>query len=122
MPNNFIKKLCVYQGEIVDMRKYIGAFAMDVISACAYGIDTDSVNNPEHPVVVNAKKIFGRDTNLSIILSVLAPGLARKLGLNFFDPDATKYFDRLTNQIVAERKKLNFSSRVMGKSFLNFQF
>jgi hypothetical protein len=28
---------------------------MDVISACAYGIDIDSINNPDHPIVSNAK-------------------------------------------------------------------
>ena len=80
---------------------------MDVISACAYGIDIDSVNNPEHPVVVNAKKMFGLNANLSIILSIIAPGIAKLLRLNFFDTGATDYFDRLTNQIVTERKKLN---------------
>ena len=89
------------------MREFNGAFAMDVISACAYGIDTDSVNNPEHPVVVNAKKMFGLNANLTRILSIMAPWLATKLRLSFFDTEATDYFDRLTNQIVAERKKLN---------------
>ena len=79
---------------------------MDVISACAYGIKIDSINNPEHPVVLNAKKIFGIDASISTILSITAPNIARFFKLEFLDPKAIKYFDDLTNQIVNERKKL----------------
>ena len=89
------------------MRQCIGAFAMDVICACAYGIKVDSINNPDHPIVVNAKKMFGVNADLGIILSVFAPNIARFLKLEFFDKSAIKYFDELTNQIVAERKKIN---------------
>ena len=93
------------------MRKYVGAFAMDVIAACAYGINIDSINNPDHPIVTNAKKILGIDANLNIILSVMAPSLARFFKLESFDINATNYFDKLTNDIVNERKKLNNCSK-----------
>ncbi|CAG2115328.1 unnamed protein product, partial [Medioppia subpectinata] len=100
--NEFARK-----GETVDMRKYIGAFAMDVISACAYGINPESINNPDHPVVTNAMKILNIDVGVGFITSVMFPKLAKLLGCEPFDIKAVKYFDELTNQILSERKTRN---------------
>ncbi|CAG2167622.1 unnamed protein product [Oppiella nova] len=107
--DSFVNNLGDYEtkGEVVDMRKYIGAFAMDVISACAYGINTESVKNTSHPIVTNAKKILGVDAGIGILLSILAPGLAKLLKLEPFDINAINYFDELTNQILKERKVIN---------------
>ncbi len=79
---------------------------MDVISACAYGIDIDSINNPEHPIVLNAKKILNVDASISVLLSVFAPQFAKFLNLEPFDINAANYFDSLTKKLVEERKKL----------------
>ncbi|CAG2101406.1 unnamed protein product [Medioppia subpectinata] len=91
-------------GETVDMRKYFSAFAMDVISACAYGINVESINNPNHPIVVNAKKILSVNSNLSYAVSVLLPPIARLLRLEPFDTKAIKFLDLLVKDIVNERK------------------
>ncbi|CAG2109785.1 unnamed protein product, partial [Medioppia subpectinata] len=90
--------------ETVDMRKYLGAFAMDVISACAYGINVESINNPNHPIVVNAKKILSVDSSFSYALSILAPPIARMFSVEPFNITAIKYFAKLTEKIVEERK------------------
>ncbi|CAG2108825.1 unnamed protein product [Medioppia subpectinata] len=95
------------QGEPVDMRKYVGAFAMDVISACAYGINVESIDNPNHPIVTNAMKILNTDAGVGIMLSVMIPQLGRLLRAEPFDIKAVKYFDDLTNQILSERKVIN---------------
>jgi hypothetical protein len=97
---------------VVDMRQYVGAFAMDVISACAYGINTDSVKDPNHPIVVNVKKILNVDVSISLFLSVSAPPIARFLKLEPFDIKATNYFDALTNKIIEERKKFNQTQEI----------
>jgi cytochrome P450 family 3 subfamily A len=94
------------------MRQYVGAFAMDVISACAYGINTDSVKDPNDPIVVNVKKILNVDVNISLFLSVSAPPIARFLKLEPFDIKATNYFDALTNKIIEERKKFNQTQEI----------
>ena len=77
---------------------------MDVLTACAYGIELDSINNPNHPVVTNVKKILGVDANISQLLSVLAPPIAKALKLEFLDLEATDYFDSLTELLIKERK------------------
>jgi len=79
---------------------------MDVISACAYGINIDSIDNPSHPIVINAKKILNVNASISILLSVLFPPFAKYLKLEPFDIKAANYFDTLTKRLVEERKKL----------------
>ncbi|CAG2182233.1 unnamed protein product [Oppiella nova] len=103
--DQFVTNLGVYaeNGEVVDMRKYMGAFAMDVISACAYGINVESINNANHPIVVNAKKILSVDSSVGYIVSVLFPPIARFLRLEPFDRNALKFFDFLTERIVRQR-------------------
>ncbi|XP_078612799.1 cytochrome P450 3A8-like [Branchiostoma floridae x Branchiostoma japonicum] len=36
----------------------LSAFAMDVISSTAFGVEVDSLNNPDHPFATHAKAIF----------------------------------------------------------------
>ncbi|CAG2120867.1 unnamed protein product, partial [Medioppia subpectinata] len=93
-------------GQIVDIREHFGAFAMDVISACAYGINVEFINNPNHPIVVKARRMLSVDSSLSNILSILVPPIARFLRLDPMNRQAIDYFDNLTNQIVTEHKKV----------------
>ncbi|CAG2115584.1 unnamed protein product, partial [Medioppia subpectinata] len=72
----------------IDMRKQVGAFAMDVISCCAYGIDVESMTNPNHPIVLNASKILSSDPRPGIIVSALFPAFAKLIGAEPFDVDA----------------------------------
>ncbi|CAG2171470.1 unnamed protein product [Oppiella nova] len=98
-------------GETIDIRKYVGAFAMDVISACAYGINISSIDNHNHPMVMNVKRILATDIRIGLMLSIITPGLARLLRAEPFDPKALQYFDELTEQILTERKKFNKYSK-----------
>lgn len=82
---------------------------MDVISACAYGVNIDSINNPNHPIVLNAKRVLNIDANLSTFLAVFAPTIAKFFKLEMFDINAINYFDILTNKLVEERKNSNLS-------------
>ena len=84
---------------------------MDSISACAYGIKVDSIDNPDHPIVSNVNKFFGLDAPFRVMISILAPKIAQFFKVEFFDMSAVKYFSELTNQIVSERKKINIQSK-----------
>ena len=86
------------------MRQLIGAFAMDVISACAYGIKIDSTNNPDHPIVLSSEKILGTDVNLSMLTSILFPKLAKLLRMNFFNIDSINALDNLINRVKNQRR------------------
>ena len=93
-------------GEFINIRKYLGAFALDVISSCAFGIKVDSINDPNHPMVVNSERFSNFDTSLNRLLCVGFPKLAKLFKLEFFNVNAINYFDKLTHQIVNERKSI----------------
>jgi hypothetical protein len=59
----------VFIGEIIDMKPIVGAFVMDALTSCAFGIQTDSLNHPEHPCVVHAKKAIDLRINLAHYLA-----------------------------------------------------
>ncbi|CAG2168028.1 unnamed protein product, partial [Oppiella nova] len=107
-------------GQTVDIREYMGAFAMDVISACAYGVNVESINNPNHPIVVNARKMLSVDSSVSNILSILVPPIARLFRLDPMDREAINYFDKLTNDIVAERKHAIKTFQFIAKKITDF--
>jgi cytochrome P450 family 3 subfamily A/cytochrome P450 family 3 subfamily C len=101
------------------MRKYIGAFAMDVITSCAYGVNTDSLNNPNHLIVTNAKRILNVDAGIGLFLSIMAPPIAKFFKCEPFDSNSVNFFDAITNKIVKERKKLQQSEENGNKNFFD---
>ena len=89
--------------DIINMNQYIGAFSMDVIAAYGYGIDTNSINNPDHPLVINIEKIFGRNSSLSMIISAFAPSFARLFNICFYQPQIFQKLVEITKSIRQKR-------------------
>ena len=84
---------------------------MDVNSACVFGIKVDSLNQPDHPFLVNMKKVFHMDASFSTILPFIAPKIAKILGLEFFPREPIQYFYKVTEQIITERKLMSHQGR-----------
>lgn len=103
--SNFIDHLkpMAESGERFDMKKFIGSFAMDTIATAGYGIHLDSLSDPNHPVVVNAKKVLNVDASFSMVVSTLFPWLANFFKLEPFDKKAVQFFDDLTSKIIEQR-------------------
>ena len=99
---------------------------MDVIACCGYGVEIDSVRDPNHPVVVNATKILNVDVTFTQIVCFLFPRVAKLLKLDIFDKDSVNYFDKLTFEIVEKRLKETEGKRKLffqSKSYLiSFNF
>ena len=111
--HNFVEHIRPHakSGDVFDIKKYIGGFAMDVIACCAYGIELDSVRTPNHPVVVNAKKILNVDASIRQITCFMFPSVAKFFKLEVFDYDAVKFFDKLTFDIVEKRIKQQLETK-----------
>ena len=75
--NYFISQL---NKGVFDLKYYINGYVMDVICSCGYGIDIESVKNPNHPIVVNATKIFGIDLDITKVLGFVWPQLGKVAG------------------------------------------
>ncbi|CAG2109455.1 unnamed protein product, partial [Medioppia subpectinata] len=94
-------------GKEIDMRKYMGAFTMDNICRCAYGIELNSLENTDHPVLKNIKKLLDPPLTLGLITSAFFPALAKLFGCEPFSIEACNYFADLTKSIIDERKQHN---------------
>ena len=78
---------------------------MDVICSCGYGIDIESVKNPNHPIVVNATKIFGIDLDITKVLGFVWPQLGKLLNFQVLHSDAVIFFGKLSEKLINDRKE-----------------
>ena len=88
----------------------MSAFSIDVILTCAYGINLSTINNPDHQVVQNLHKIMGVEFNLTRIISMIFPKLARWMKLNAFDMNATGFIFEMIEEVIKQRNQLNEQS------------
>lgn len=80
---------------------------MDVIASCGYGINVNSVRQPNHPIVENAKRILGVDASFKFVFTLIFNKIAELFRMEVFDADSINYFDSLTHQIIEERLNQN---------------
>lgn len=97
-------------GEI-DMKKFYGRFTTDVVCSNFFGINVDSINNPDHPLPKNLDKVFfqtGFKRALNMGLFFAAPSLfiwMNKLNLvSVLDQEGLNYIQSLSKQIIDERR------------------
>lgn len=75
-------------GHPIDVKKYFGAFALDVIASCAFGTNVNSLQDPENAIVKNTKKIVSEKARISSAINFLLPGLAKTFNVKPFDHSA----------------------------------
>ncbi|KAH3807041.1 hypothetical protein DPMN_135374 [Dreissena polymorpha] len=99
------------KGAVIEPRKHFGCYTMDVIASTAFGIETDSYNNPEDPFIQNAQKVFTTSTfDPLIILSMLYPRFGTLL-VNLFGYSAywpkgpLQFFSDVTKKVIDGRQK-----------------
>ncbi|XP_013790934.2 cytochrome P450 3A8-like [Limulus polyphemus] len=93
--------------EVIDCKKYFGAFTMDTIVTCAFGTRVDSHKHPDNPFVKYARQLFNANMKPWQLLVLIFPKLASVIGLNFISREITDFFRNTTNQIIEFRRKNN---------------
>lgn len=69
------------QGAVIEIKDLAGRYTTDVIASCAYGIETNSLENPDSIFRIMGKKLFEPSwyTQLRNTLAFLVPDIARLL-------------------------------------------
>ncbi|KAH9498365.1 Cytochrome P450 3A7 [Bulinus truncatus] len=91
----------------VELKEMSGFFALDVIASIAFGIDINTLKNPENRFAQETKKITNPNP-LLFVLAVFFPALApwfTRIGLPFFPNKSMKYLATVIDSIIAERKR-----------------
>ncbi|TKC33295.1 hypothetical protein EI555_005879, partial [Monodon monoceros] len=58
------------KGKPINMKDFFGAYSMDVITGTAFGVNIDSLNNPQDPFVEYSKKILKFNLLSPLIFSI----------------------------------------------------
>ncbi|XP_001498057.2 cytochrome P450 3A12 isoform X1 [Equus caballus] len=97
------------KGMPITLKEFFGAYSMDVITGISFGVNIDSLNNPQHRFVENCKNIlkfhfFDPLTILLSLLPFLSPVL-EVLNILVFPVSAIKFFTKSIKTIKESRLK-----------------
>lgn len=93
----------------VEMNDLLGRFTTDVIGTCAFGIECNSLKDPNATFRQMGKKVFDQPKLGSIGRIIVAsfPALARMLGMRAHHKDVTDFFLNAVKETVAYREQNN---------------
>uniref|UniRef100_A0A1Y1KLX5 Cytochrome P450 n=1 Tax=Photinus pyralis TaxID=7054 RepID=A0A1Y1KLX5_PHOPY len=92
----------------MQMKDVFGRFTNDIIATCAFGINCDSMRNPQNEFYLMGKDITsftGFWANLRKVFTLLFPRLAKRLQITFFSKRATHFFATLIRENIASREQ-----------------
>lgn len=94
------------QTQEVNMREYLARFTTDVIGSCAFGLECDSIRNPESEFREMGKKMFNvtQLQSLKLMASMLKRDWARRLGVQFNSTEVNQFVLQLVRKTVAYRR------------------
>lgn len=89
----------------VNLKEVFGNLTMDVICRCAFGIKTNTHNDPNNAFVKNSLRFFNmtwRDKLRAALFMTIPP--LRKLGLSIFNPEPLSKFREMIRAIIVKRE------------------
>jgi cytochrome P450 family 6 len=80
-------------------------FTTDVLASCAFGINSQSLKNPDEEFSRYVRNIFDLDLRrgLALLLAFLAPSLKNLLRLKFLEDKTTNYIRQMVWSAVEYR-------------------
>ncbi|XP_021930152.1 cytochrome P450 6j1-like [Zootermopsis nevadensis] len=120
---NCAKELAQYldretaEGPVVEVKEAMGRFTTDVITSCAFGIDSNSLKNPEAEFRRYLRNIFGPSVRQEIVslMAFFAPHFQNFIRLKFLDDNTSNFIRRTVWRTVEYREK----NEISRKDFLN---
>ncbi|KRT80272.1 cytochrome P450 [Oryctes borbonicus] len=91
----------------VDAKDISARFTTDVIGNCAFGIECNSLKDPNTEFRIKGKRLINltRFENIIIFLGMTFPNLMKFLGAPFFPKEATQFFLNITRDTTQYREK-----------------
>jgi cytochrome P450 family 6 len=91
----------------LEIRDILGRFMTDVIASCAFGLETDCINNPTSRFREMGKRMikFPKSKALKLILASTFQEKARLLGVRWNDADVSEFFMNVVRETIHYRKE-----------------
>ncbi|XP_060529205.1 cytochrome P450 6a2-like isoform X2 [Cylas formicarius] len=96
--------------KIVNIKEVLSRFTMDVIGNCAFGIDCNTMNNPNNDFSLYGNRIFERNSSVIIrraFSQILPKSMINALGIRIGNQDVAKFFMDMVKENAAHREKNN---------------
>ncbi|XP_075217745.1 putative cytochrome P450 6a23 [Lycorma delicatula] len=92
---------------VIELKHFTARFTIDIIGSCAFGLDIDSLNDPDNEFYRISKGIFGLSIKMYIrnALNSIIPGITKTLGLKLTPKDREEFFFRIVRETVDYREK-----------------
>ncbi|EAT32835.1 AAEL014924-PA, partial [Aedes aegypti] len=93
-------------GRALPIRALMTRFTMDVIASVGFGLDCNSMRNPDEPFHKMGSKFFSKSwkTSVRMLLAFVAPKVNRFLQLKLNDDDVEEYMLNLVRDTIAKRE------------------
>lgn len=101
----------VQENPEIDGKHLFGRYATDVISSCAFGLNSNSLKHEDAEFGVISRLLFNYKDfyrGFCVCMFVLAPKLAKLLRLKFMDPIARNFLKDILSRTMSDRKKTKF--------------
>ncbi|GFO27161.1 cytochrome p450-like protein [Plakobranchus ocellatus] len=95
------------RNEEIELRDVMSRFTMDTIASTAFGLDIDTLGDPENAFCVHAKQFINPNMTL-VLLGIFCPPLARllaKYGISFISSKTMKFFENAVDSALQVRKE-----------------
>lgn len=91
---------------ILEMKELLARFTTDVIGTCAFGIDCNSLRDPNAQFRRMGKKVFGvpRNSGLKSFFMITFKELARRMHMKSHHDDVTEFFMGIVRETIAVRE------------------
>lgn len=93
----------------IEMREVLGRFMTDVIASCAFGLETDCINDQNSKFREMGRKmiIFPKSKALKLIFASTFQEQARMLGVRWNDSDVSDFFMNVVKETIEYRQTSN---------------
>lgn len=91
----------------VDMKEWVARFTTDVIGTCAFGLECNSLNDPNAEFRKKGRRSLKEAKFFNIFVGSNWPKFARALRLTVFPKDITNFFYSAVKETILYREKNN---------------
>ncbi|CAH1372926.1 unnamed protein product [Tenebrio molitor] len=93
----------------INIKDILARYTTDIIGNCAFGIECNSLKNPDNEFTRYLMKFFMRGfwKNIQGFFSFIAPNMARFCGVKEVEPDISRFFLKVVQDTVEFREKNN---------------
>lgn len=105
------------QNSVVEIRDVMSRFTLDVIGKCAFGLNTNSLRNPDDEFVKMGKKAFGEQRHSEFVTNMMHSFqvAAKMFGMKIIPEDVSDFFLGIVKETIEYREE----NKVVKNDFMN---